>query len=110
MSAAATDEDIGYNAIIHYTITGEPYLFHVGELSGNITVLQPLDYESHSQYTFILKAFNPGEPYMQDTANITGSSGLPEKISLREYFSMCNDETKRQPSVVMQCAELSENM
>ncbi|XP_064002819.1 protocadherin Fat 4-like [Pogoniulus pusillus] len=71
LSAAATDEDIGYNAIIHYTITAEPYLFHVGELSGNITVLQPLDYESHSQYTFILKAFNPGEPYMQDTANIT---------------------------------------
>ncbi|NXX50826.1 CELR3 protein, partial [Tricholaema leucomelas] len=71
LSAAATDEDIGYNAIIHYTITGEPYVFHVGELSGNITVLQPLDYESHSQYTFLLKAFNPGDPYMQDTANVT---------------------------------------
>ncbi|XP_054036153.1 protocadherin Fat 4-like [Dryobates pubescens] len=71
LSAAATDEDIGYNAIIHYTATGEPSLFHVGELSGNVTVLQPLDYESCSQYTFILKAFNPGEPYMQDTANIT---------------------------------------
>ncbi|NXN18284.1 CELR3 protein, partial [Indicator maculatus] len=71
LSAAATDEDTGYNAIIHYTVTGETSLFHVGELSGNITVLQPLDYESRSQYTFILKAFNPGELYMQDTANIT---------------------------------------
>ncbi|XP_074673251.1 protocadherin Fat 4-like isoform X1 [Strix aluco] len=71
LSAAATDEDIGYNAVIHYTIIGETSLFHVGELSGNITTLQPLDYERHSQYTFILKAFNPGEPYLQDTANIT---------------------------------------
>ncbi|NWX10752.1 CELR3 protein, partial [Caloenas nicobarica] len=71
LSAAATDEDIGYNAIIHYTIIGETSLFHVGELSGNITTLQPLDYESRSLYTFILKAFNPGEPHLQDTANIT---------------------------------------
>ncbi|XP_008939523.1 PREDICTED: protocadherin Fat 4-like, partial [Merops nubicus] len=71
LSAAATDEDIGYNAIIHYIIIGEASSFHVGELSGNITTLQPLDYESHPQYTFILKAFNPGEPYLQDTANIT---------------------------------------
>ncbi|PKU40343.1 protocadherin fat 4-like [Limosa lapponica baueri] len=71
LSAAATDKDIGYNAIIHYTIIGETSSFHVGELSGNITTLQPLDYESRSQYTFILKAFNPGEPHLQDTANIT---------------------------------------
>ncbi|NWI23471.1 CELR3 protein, partial [Sula dactylatra] len=71
LSAAATDEDIGYNAIIHYTITGDTSSFHVGELSGNITTLQPLDYEYRSQYTFILKAFNPGKPYVQDTANVT---------------------------------------
>ncbi|NXF29814.1 CELR3 protein, partial [Nyctibius bracteatus] len=71
LSATATDEDIGYNAVIHYTIIGETSSFRVGELSGNITTLQPLDYESRSQYTFILKAFNPGEPYLQDTANIT---------------------------------------
>ncbi|NXE10306.1 CELR3 protein, partial [Lophotis ruficrista] len=71
LSATATDEDIGYNAIIHYAIIGETSSFYVGELSGNITTLQPLDYESCSQYTFLLKAFNPGEPYLQDTANIT---------------------------------------
>ncbi|KFQ77809.1 Cadherin EGF LAG seven-pass G-type receptor 2, partial [Phaethon lepturus] len=76
LSAAGTDEDIGYNAIIHYAIIGETSSFHVGELSGNITTLQPLDYESHSQYTFILKAFNPGEPYLQDTANITDTNRL----------------------------------
>ncbi|NXU65158.1 CELR3 protein, partial [Horornis vulcanius] len=71
LSAVATDADIGYNAIIHYTITGETTSFHVGELSGDISTLQPLDYESHSQYMFILKAFNPGEPHLQDTTNIT---------------------------------------
>ncbi|XP_059699426.1 protocadherin Fat 4-like [Haemorhous mexicanus] len=71
LSAEATDADIGYNAIIHYTITGETTSFHVGELSGDIATLQPLDYESQSQYMFILKAFNPGEPHLQDTANIT---------------------------------------
>ncbi|KFP77160.1 Cadherin EGF LAG seven-pass G-type receptor 3, partial [Acanthisitta chloris] len=71
LTATATDKDIGYNAIVHYSITGDTTPFHVGELSGNISSLQPLDYESHSMYTFILKAFNPGEPYLQDTANIT---------------------------------------
>ncbi|XP_025919928.1 protocadherin Fat 1-like [Apteryx rowi] len=71
LSATAMDKDIGYNAIIHYTIIGETSSFYVGELSGNITSLQPLDYESSAQHTFILKAFNPGEPYLQDTANIT---------------------------------------
>ncbi|XP_017677245.1 PREDICTED: protocadherin Fat 4-like [Lepidothrix coronata] len=71
LNAAATDADIGYNAIIYYTITGETTSFHVGELSGDIATLEPLDYESRSQYTFTLKASNPGEPNLQDTANIT---------------------------------------
>nr|XP_026649047.1 protocadherin Fat 4 [Zonotrichia albicollis] len=71
LSAVATDADIGYNAIIHYTISGETALFYVGELSGDIATLQPLDYESQCQYKFVLKAFNPGEPHLQDTANIT---------------------------------------
>ncbi|NWR69368.1 CELR3 protein, partial [Centropus unirufus] len=71
LNVAATDEDIGCNAIIHYTVIGETSSFHAGELSGNISTLQPLDYESRSQYTLILKAFNPGEPYLQDIANIT---------------------------------------
>ncbi|NXH88332.1 FAT4 protein, partial [Edolisoma coerulescens] len=91
LSAVATDEDIGYNAIIHYTITGDTTSFYVGELSGDIATLQPLDYESHSQYMFTLKAFNPGEPLLQDTANITGSSTSPQNINLREYFSICDD-------------------
>lgn len=82
LSAVATDADIGYNAIIHYTITGETTSFYVGELSGDIATLQPLDYESHSQYMFILTAFNPGEPQLQDTTNITGSSTLPQKMNL----------------------------
>lgn len=82
MSAVATDADIGYNAIIYYTITGETTSFHVGEISGDIATLQPLDYESHSQYMFILKAFNPGEPQLQDTTNITGSSTLLQKMNL----------------------------
>ncbi|NXJ76033.1 CELR3 protein, partial [Trogon melanurus] len=81
LSVAATDKDIGYNAIIHYTIIGENSSFHVGEISGNITTLQPLDYESQSQYTFILKAFNPGEPRLEDAANITGSSFTVEDVN-----------------------------
>lgn len=101
MNVTATDKDIGYNAIIHYTIIGETS-FYVGELSGAITTLQPLDYESRAQYTVILKAFNPGEPNLQDTANITGISSLLQKskqanknkrkkiISLRDYFSIRN--------------------
>lgn len=82
LSAAATDADIGYNAIIHYAIIGETSSFLVGELSGNITTLQPLDYESRSEYAFLLRAFNPGEPSLQDTANITGSPNLSHKIYL----------------------------
>ncbi|POI27159.1 hypothetical protein CIB84_009091, partial [Bambusicola thoracicus] len=70
LSTTATDKDTGYNAIINYAIIGETS-FHVGELSGNISTVQPLDYESCAHYTFTLKAFNPGEPHLQDTANVT---------------------------------------
>ncbi|NXJ09602.1 CELR3 protein, partial [Odontophorus gujanensis] len=75
LSTTATDNDIGYNAIIHYTIIGETS-FYVGEHSGNISTLQPLDYESCAHYTFTLKAFNPGDPYLQDTTNITDVESL----------------------------------
>ncbi|XP_042680487.1 protocadherin Fat 4-like isoform X1 [Centrocercus urophasianus] len=70
LSVTATDKDMGYNAIIHYTIIEETS-FHVGEFSGTISTVQPLDYENCAYYTFTLKAFNPGEPHLQDIANIT---------------------------------------
>ncbi|NXM29909.1 CELR3 protein, partial [Oxyruncus cristatus] len=84
LSAAATDADIGYNAIIHYTITGETTSFRVGELSGDIATLEPLDYESRSQYTFTLRAFNPGEPDLQDTANITARLGPSFSVTVED--------------------------
>ncbi|NWQ60840.1 CELR3 protein, partial [Neopipo cinnamomea] len=98
LSAAATDADIGYNAIIHYTITGETTSFRVGELSGDVATLEPLDYESRSQYTFTLKAFNPGEPDLQDTANITGSSALPQK-TLGPSFSVTVEDVNEEGPV-----------
>ncbi|NXU93572.1 CELR3 protein, partial [Xiphorhynchus elegans] len=97
LSAAATDADTGYNAIIHYTITGEAAPFHVGELSGNISTLEPLDYESHSQYTFTLRAFNPGEPNLQGTASITGSSALPQKIHAPSFSVTVEDVNEEGP-------------
>ena len=94
LSTTATDKDIGYNAVIQYTIIGETS-FHVGELSGNISTVQPLDYESCAHYTFTLKAFNPGEPHLQDTTNITGSSILLQKIFLHFSFSICKYKAQK---------------
>ncbi|EMP31757.1 Protocadherin Fat 4 [Chelonia mydas] len=70
LNVTATDKDTGYNAIIHYGLT-EATSFYLGELSGHITTLQPLDYENCAQHTIVLKAFNPGDPHFQDTANVT---------------------------------------
>lgn len=80
----ATDKDTGYNAIIHYGLT-EATSFYLGELSGHITTLQPLDYENCAQHTIVLKAFNPGDPHFRDTANVTGRENLPQRI----YPSFC---------------------
>ncbi|XP_030052038.1 protocadherin Fat 4 isoform X2 [Microcaecilia unicolor] len=66
----ATDKDVHYNAIIHYSIEA-PSFFNIGELSGNIMTLQPLDYETATQHSIVVKAFNPGEPHFQDTVTIT---------------------------------------
>ncbi|MGH0137237.1 UNVERIFIED_CONTAM: hypothetical protein FKN15_063067, partial [Acipenser sinensis] len=71
LTVFATDKDLGYNAIIHYMIlknTDSP--FYIGELSGRIGTLYPLDYETKNSYTFRVNAFNPGTDY-ESTVDIT---------------------------------------
>ncbi|XP_028927738.1 protocadherin Fat 4-like isoform X2 [Ornithorhynchus anatinus] len=70
LNVTATDKDIGYNAAIHYSIVETTSLFFIGELSGKIGTLQPLDYETSAQYTFTVRAFNPGDLQLQDTAQV----------------------------------------
>ena len=69
-SVSATDNDIGINADILYSIT-EPVPFHVIPTSGVITVIGQLDREAVSIYQFTVMANNSAGPADFNTANVT---------------------------------------
>ena len=69
-TVSATDNDIGSNADILYSIT-EPVPFHVIPTSGVITVIGQLDRETVDIYQFAVMANNTIGPADFDTANVT---------------------------------------
>ena len=69
-SVSATDNDIGTNADILYSIA-EPVPFHIIPTSGVITVIGQLDREAVSIYQFAVMANNSIGPADFDTANVT---------------------------------------
>ncbi|XP_075451052.1 cadherin-23-like [Ascaphus truei] len=71
LDVSAVDEDIGYNALIFYSFTKASPLFYIGEMSGNISVLQPLDFEMTTQHIMEVIAYNPDDPQLQSTATVT---------------------------------------
>ncbi|XP_066552590.1 protocadherin Fat 4 isoform X2 [Amia ocellicauda] len=71
LTVFATDDDIGYNAIVNYAIVRNPIdPFYIGENTGRIGIFQALDYEKKALHTFTVKAFNPGSD-MENTVNVT---------------------------------------
>ncbi|XP_068088490.1 protocadherin Fat 4-like [Hyperolius riggenbachi] len=71
LSVSAADMDTAANALILYSITDVSHLFHIGEISGHITNLQPLDFESSAEHVMNVTAYNPRNPQFQSTATVT---------------------------------------
>ena len=69
IQVSATDEDIGENANITYSITSsEPAEdFYINSTTGEISILRSLDFEMHRNYTLNIIAEDGGDPIMSDT-------------------------------------------
>ncbi|KAM9230327.1 cadherin EGF LAG seven-pass G-type receptor 1 isoform 1-T1 [Dugong dugon] len=68
----ATDQDLGQNAAIHYSIISGNLKgqFYLHSLSGSLDVINPLDFEAIREYTLRIKAQDGGRP------PLINSSGL----------------------------------
>ncbi|KAI6653368.1 hypothetical protein LOD99_3588 [Oopsacas minuta] len=73
LTYTATDDDIGTNGDIVYTInTGDTAnRFSLGQVDGILTVAGELDFETINMYTLIILAVDKGTPSMYGTGTIT---------------------------------------
>nr|AYN71348.1 cadherin 1 [Oscarella pearsei] len=71
VQVSATDEDIGANKIIRYSLSGQrpAEAFRIDPVSGEIFVNSTLDYESVPRYSLDVVAFNPNDRSMRDVAS-----------------------------------------
>ena len=60
----ATDEDLGFNAMLEYTIESgnKPYAFYINPVTGVILVSGELDYETQKSYTLKVNVSDQGIP------------------------------------------------
>ncbi|KAM5165237.1 protocadherin Fat 4-like [Mantella aurantiaca] len=70
LNVSAVDSDIGDNALIMYSFINVSHLFHIGEISGSLSNLQPLDFETSTQHVMTVTAYSPGNPKYQSTATV----------------------------------------
>uniref|UniRef100_A0A8C1W9V1 Cadherin domain-containing protein n=1 Tax=Cyprinus carpio TaxID=7962 RepID=A0A8C1W9V1_CYPCA len=66
----ATDEDVGLNAVIEYTIIRDIHVFYLDTKNGTITTSEIFDYEQKQHFELTVKATNIGFPYLFDIARI----------------------------------------
>lgn len=73
LTVSATDADIGANAEIVYTIGGgnQEELFAVGLYSGELSLVQALDYEQRGTHVLTVHALDGGELPRTATATVT---------------------------------------
>ena len=75
LTYTATDEDIGLNGDIIYTINsgnfGTEFKFKLGQFDGKLTVIGTLDFETLDSYTLDILAIDRGTPPRTGTGMIT---------------------------------------
>ncbi|XP_068725251.1 protocadherin-like protein isoform X1 [Montipora capricornis] len=79
MILKATDEDVGINAQLRYSITQGAWddagnsgnMFHVVEDTGEIRVTRSLDFETKKEYKLEVMVRDSGSPSFSDTAEVT---------------------------------------
>ncbi|KAF7994935.1 hypothetical protein HCN44_004407 [Aphidius gifuensis] len=68
----ATDADSGSNAAIRYAIIGgnTQNTFSIDSLSGDVTLVKPLDYETTDSYRIVVRAQDGGSPARSNTTQL----------------------------------------
>ncbi|XP_073528422.1 protocadherin Fat 4-like isoform X10 [Phyllobates terribilis] len=70
LNVSAKDRDSGPNAIVLYSFMEISNLFYIGEESGSISNLQPLDFEASAEHILHVIAYNPGNHQPHSTATV----------------------------------------
>ncbi|CAH2107056.1 unnamed protein product [Euphydryas editha] len=68
----ATDADVGSNAAIRYAIIGgnTQMQFSIDSLSGDVSLVKPLDYEQVRSYRLVIRAQDGGSPSRSNTTQL----------------------------------------
>ncbi|XP_026739662.1 protocadherin-like wing polarity protein stan [Trichoplusia ni] len=68
----ATDADVGANAAIRYAIIGgnTQMQFSIDSLSGDVSLVKPLDYEQVRSYRLVIRAQDGGSPSRSNTTQL----------------------------------------
>jgi cadherin EGF LAG seven-pass G-type receptor 1 len=71
-SNRATDADVGPNAVLRYSLIGGNTQGHfvIDSLSGDVAVVQPLDFETVRSYRLVIRAQDGGNPSRSNTTQL----------------------------------------
>lgn len=77
-AANAVDKDSGKNKIVRYRLASidagkrgiVPHLFAIDDMTGHLTLLRHLDYETAQKHTLVVTATDLGEPPLQSNLTI----------------------------------------
>ncbi|XP_069624991.1 protocadherin Fat 4-like isoform X2 [Ranitomeya imitator] len=70
LNVSAEDRDTGPNAIVLYSFMEVSNLFYIGEESGSISNLKPLDFEESAEHKLYIVAYNRGNHQPHSTATV----------------------------------------
>ncbi|KAM3930878.1 protocadherin Fat 4-like [Leptodactylus fuscus] len=70
LNVSAADIDTGPNAAIVYSFNEISQLFYIGEESGSISNLKPLDFETSTEHVLTVIAYSPRNPHRQSNATV----------------------------------------
>ncbi|EDQ87601.1 uncharacterized protein MONBRDRAFT_37884 [Monosiga brevicollis MX1] len=68
-SCSATDADAGVNGLVSYSVNSNPY-FSINTVTGELTLLQPFDFETVQSFELICNASDQGEPILWHATSI----------------------------------------
>ncbi|KAM4040255.1 protocadherin Fat 4-like [Anomaloglossus baeobatrachus] len=71
LNVSAVDNDTGTNAVILYSFIEASNMFYIGEESGSISNLKPLDFEARAEHVLTVIAYSPNHHHAQSTATVT---------------------------------------
>ncbi|KAL0891925.1 hypothetical protein ABMA27_015170 [Loxostege sticticalis] len=86
----ATDADVGANAAIRYAIIGgnTQMQFSIDSLSGDVSLVKPLDYEQLRSYRLVIRAQDGGSPSRSNTTQLLVNVRDVNDNSPRFYTSL----------------------